>query len=293
MGRGFKSKVLPYLLLLPVVGLTVVFLIIPAAQSFYESFFMTSPFGNRSIFVGFDNFVSLLSSDKYMHSIWISLIFSVIVVSFDLVFGVIFAVLLNNKLKGMTVYRTLLIITYAISPVVAGTIWSLMFAPSTGPITYLLKFFFHINLNWMTSSTAALIIVAISAAWKQLGYNIIFSLAGLQNVPGELLEAADIDGASPLTKFFKITIPIISPTLFFLLVMDMFYSFFQVFGVIDVMTQGGPGYATDILVYQLYKDGFVNLQTGLASSESVLLFLIVFGLVLVQFKFTEKKVFYS
>ncbi|WP_036223332.1 carbohydrate ABC transporter permease [Mesoaciditoga lauensis] len=293
MNARFKSRILPYLFLTPAVGLTIIFLMIPAAQSAYESFFITSPFGNRSIFVGLDNYISLLTSSDYIHSIWISIIFSVIVVSFDLVLGVIFAVLLNNKLKGITVYRTILILTYAISPVVAGTIWSLMFAPSTGPMTYLLKAFFHVNLNWMINPQVALIIVAISAGWKQLGYNIIFSLAGLQNVPGELLEAAEIDGASPLKKFFTITIPLISPTLFFLLIMDMFYSFFQVFGVIDVMTQGGPGYATDILVYQLYKDGFVNMQTGLASSESVLLFLIVLGLVMLQFRFTEKSVFYS
>jgi sn-glycerol 3-phosphate transport system permease protein len=289
----FKSKFLPYLLLLPAIGLTVVFLIIPAIQSFYESFFMTSPFGNKSIFVGWSNFVYLLTSGEYIHSIWISIMFSTMVVSMDLVLGVILAALLNNQIKGITAYRTILILTYAVSPVVAGTIWSLMFAPSTGPITYILKAIFHIDFNWMTSSTAALIIVSISAAWKQLGYNIIFSLAGLQNVPNELLEAADIDGASTIRKFFNITLPLLSPTLFFLLIMDMFYSFFQVFGVIDVMTQGGPGDATNVLVYQLYQDGFVNLQSGLASSESVLLFMIVLGLVLLQFKFTEKSVFYS
>ena len=292
-GRHFPGKILPYILLSPAVGLTIIFLIIPTIQSLYQSFFMISPFGNKSIFVGFENFTTLLTSGDYIHSIVISIIFSIIVVTIDLGLGVIFAVLLNNRLKGMTFYRTTVIFTYAISPVIAGTIWALMFSPSTGPIVYILKAVFGINFNWMTNSWMALVIVAASAAWKQLGYNIIFSLAALQNIPYSLIEAADIDGATPTIKFFKITIPLISPTLFFLLVMDMFYSFFQVFGVVDVMTQGGPGNATTIMVYQLYKDGFVNLRTGVASAESVLLFIVVFILVMIQFRFTEKKVFYT
>ncbi len=293
MGRRFPAKFLPYVLLSPAVGLTIVFLVIPTIQSIYQSFFMVSPFGNKSIFVGLENFTTLLTSGEYIHSIVISVIFSIIVVALDLSLGVIFAVLLNNRLRGMTFFRTTVIFTYAISPVVAGTIWALMFAPSTGPIVYILKRFFGISLNWMTSPGIALFIVAASAAWKQLGYNVIFSLAALQNIPSTLLEAAEIDGATSVVKFFKVTLPLISPTLFFLLIMDMFYSFFQVFGVVDVMTQGGPGDATSIMVYQLYKDGFVNLRTGLASAESVLLFILVFILVMIQFKFTEKRVFYS
>ncbi len=293
MGRKFPAKYLPYVLLSPAVVLTFIFLVIPTIQSVYQSFFMVSPFGNKTIFVGLENFTDLLTSGEYIHSILVSIIFSTIVVVLDLSLGIIFAILLNNRLKGMTFYRTIVIFTYAISPVVAGTIWALMFAPSTGPIVYILKALFGIEVNWMTSPWIALFVVSAAAAWKQLGYNVIFSLAALQNIPSSLLEAADIDGASSFVKFFKVTIPLVSPTLFFLLVMDMFYSFFQVFGIVDVMTQGGPGDATSIMVYQLYKDGFVNLRTGLASAESVLLFIIVFILVMIQFRFTEKKVFYT
>jgi len=205
----------------------------------------------------------------------------------------VLANLLNMKLKGLFIYRTLLIWTYALSPAVAGIIFALIFSPSSGPFNYFLGLLGITKINWMTSPSISLTIVIIAAVWKMLGYNIIFFLAGLQGIPEELLEASAIDGATSFRRFFKIVFPLLSPTTFFLLIMNMLYAFFQVFGMIDVMTKGGPGNATEVLVYKLYKDGFISFNTGFAAAESVMLFIFVAVLTIFQFRFTEKKVFYS
>ena len=290
--RRFKSRVLPYLLLLPSIVVVIIFLIIPSIQSLYLSFFKISPFGDRYFFVGFRNFVKLFTSEEYLHSLIITIIFAASVIAIGITLGLIISTLLNIRLKGLKVYRTLFIWTYSISPAVAGTIWALMFDPATGPITYFLKILGY-EINWRTEPVTALIAIILATSWKMLGYNIVFLLAGLQTIPEELLEAAKIDGAPPLVSFFKITLPLLSPTLFFLLIMNITYSFFQVFGLIDIMTRGGPGNATELLVYKLYKDGFINLQTGYASAQSIVLFVFVVTLTLLQFKYTQRYVFYG
>jgi sn-glycerol 3-phosphate transport system permease protein len=293
MRSSFPNKWLPYLLLSPSVVVVILFLIIPSAQSIYYSFFRLSLFGDKLLFVGWDNFQKLFTSGDYLQSIVRTLIFAFVVVFFGLFIGMSLAVMLNQKLKGLFIYRTLYIWTYALSPAVAGTIWALIFSPSSGPFNYFLDSLFGTSINWMTDSTVAIVIVSIAATWKMMGYNIIFFLAGLQAIPGEMLEAASIDGAGAIRKFFRVTLPLLSPTTFFLLIMNMMYAFFEVFGLIDIMTKGGPGNATEVLVYKLYKDGFVNFNTGLASAQSVTLFVFVAVLTLLQFRFTERKVFYN
>jgi sn-glycerol 3-phosphate transport system permease protein len=293
MNSRFPNRILPYVLLSPSIVVVIVFLIIPTAQSIYTSFFRVSPFGDRRFFVGFENFSRLFESSAYLHSLIITLIFAALVVFIGLSLGTVIAVLLNQKLRGLSFYRTFFIWTYAISPAIAGTIWALMFNPSSGPIVYIIRSITGIGINWMTDRTIALVVVVIAASWKMLGYNIIFYLAGLQAIPEELLESASIDGASSVKKFFRITLPLLSPTTFFLLIMNMLYAFFDVFGLIDIMTKGGPGNATELLVYKLYRDGFLAMNTGFASAQSVVLFVFVAILTILQFKYTERKVFYG
>jgi sn-glycerol 3-phosphate transport system permease protein len=284
---------LPYLLLSPSVAIVVIFLVIPTIQSLYLSFFRISPFGDRKIYVGLSNFSKLFESEAYWNSLIITLIFALAVVAIGISLAVVLASFLNLKLRGMTTVRVLMIWTYAISPALAGTIWALMFDPSSGPLVYIVRQLFGVRLNWMMSGNIALVAIIIAASWKMLGYNIIFFLAGLQMIPDELLEAASIDGASPVRRFFRITLPLLSPTTFFLLIMNTLYAFFQVFGLIDVMTRGGPGDATEVLIYKLYRDGFVTMDTGYASAQSVVLFVFVAILTVLQFKYAERRVFYG
>ena len=268
MQRRFPNRVLPYILLSPSIVIVIIFLIVPTVQSIYMSFFRVSPFGDRKFFVGFENFTRLFQSSAYLHSLIITLIFAVLVVLIGLSLGTVIAVLLNQKLRGLFVYRTFFIWTYAISPAIAGTIWALMFNPSSGPIVYIIRSITGIGINWMTDRNLALAVVVIAASWKMLGYNIIFYLAGLQAIPEELLESASIDGASGVTKFFKIILPLLSPTTFFLLIMNMLYAFFDVFGLIDIMTKGGPGDATDVPSKFIMDNLFERQNIGLASAAS-------------------------
>ncbi|MFN3283347.1 MAG: carbohydrate ABC transporter permease [Pseudothermotoga sp.] len=293
MHSKFPNRLMPYLLLLPSILVILIFFLIPTIRSIYQSFFRVSPFGDRRIFVGFGNFSRLFSSSAYVDSLVRTLIFAGSVVVIGLVFCVIVAALLNQRLKGMTIYRTFFIWTYAISPAIAGTVWALMFNPATGPAVYLIKLLTGKTINWMNDGNLALAIVITAAVWKMMGYNVIFYLAGLQAVPDELLEAASIDGANGIKRFFKITLPLLSPTTFFLLIMNMLYAFFEVFGLIDIMTKGGPGNATEILVYKLYRDGFIAIDIGFASAQSVVLFVFVTILTILQFKYTQQKVFYG
>ncbi|HEY8542843.1 MAG TPA: sugar ABC transporter permease [Pseudothermotoga sp.] len=293
MHSKFPNRIMPYILLLPSIAVIVVFFLIPTIRSIYQSFFRVSPFGDRRIFVGFGNFSRLFSSTAYVDSLIRTLIFAGSVVLIGLVFCVIVAALLNQKLRGMTIYRTFFIWTYAISPAIAGTVWALMFNPATGPVVYLIKLLTGKTINWMNDGNLALAIVIIAAVWKMMGYNIIFYLAGLQAVPDELLEAAAIDGANGIKRFIRVTLPLLSPTTFFLLIMNMLYAFFEVFGLIDIMTKGGPGNATEVLVYKLYRDGFIAIDIGFASAQSVVLFIFVTILTVLQFRYTQQRVFYG
>jgi sn-glycerol 3-phosphate transport system permease protein len=248
-------KFLPYILIAPSIAVIFIFLIGPFGQSIYESFFVSTPFGTRTIYVGLRNYIRLFSSPDYLNSVVATFKFAAFVIIIGLSISLAIAQLLNQKIRGVGFYQVALIWTYAISPTIAGVIWASMFAPATGLIPYIVsKLSGGYTMNWMTNGQLALFIVAAAATWKMLGYNIIFFLAGLQNVPDEFLEAAQIDGASPWKAFWRITFPMLSPTTSFLLFVNMLYAFFQVFGLIDIMTRGGPGNATELLVYKLYRD---------------------------------------
>lgn len=286
-------KFLPYLLITPSILVIFVFLIIPFAQSIRESFYTSSPFGTHSIFVGLRNYVRLFSSVEYRSSVFTTFKFSAFVIIVGLSISLGIAQLLNQKIKGVGFYQIALIWTYALSPTVAGVIWASMFAPATGLIPYIVSQLSGYSLNWMTNGNLALLIVAAAATWKMLGYNIVFFLAGLQNVPDEFLEAAQIDGAGPWKAFWKITFPLLSPTTSFLLFVNMLYAFFQVFGLIDIMTKGGPGNATELLVYKLYRDGFIHLNTGFASAQSFVIFFVISIVAIFQLRIATRKSIYS
>ncbi len=294
MQTTFKaSKWLPYLLLSPSVIIVFIFFIIPSAQSLFYSFFRLNITGTRKIFVGLNNFVRLFRDPEYTDSLIRSFLFTVCVVTAGLGISLAIAMVANKGLRVFNVYRTLLIWPYALSPAITGLIWALMFNPTIGVATNILKSLFGISFNYMNDSVHALVFITVTATWKMLGYNIIFFLAGLQTLPGELLEAAIIDGAGKWKSFWKIIFPLLSPTTFFLLVMNTLYSFFQLFGLLHVATGGGPGRATDLLVYKLYRDGFIAMNTGYASAQSIMLLIIVAMVTLLQFKFAEKRVFYG
>ncbi len=285
---------LPYLLILPSVAVIVVFLIVPFAQSVWGSFFVTSPFGTKTIYVGLRNYLELFQSSDYMKSVVVTLYFSAFVVVVGLGASLAIALLLNQKIQGVGFYQIALIWTYALSPAVAGTIWALLFAPATGLVPYLVgRIIPGYTLNWMTNGTLALLVVSAAATWKMLGYNIVFFLAGLQNIPEELLDAARVDGAGPWLTFRHITFPLLSPTTTFLLFMNMLYAFFQVFGLIDIMTQGGPGDATNLLVYNLYRDAFIHLQSGRADAQSVIIFVVIAVAATLQLRAATKKAAYA
>jgi len=287
-------KFLPYILITPSIAVIIIFLIGPFIQSVYTSFFVSTTFGTNTIFVGLRNYIRLFSSPDYLNSAVVTFKFAAFVIIVGLSIALAIAQLLNQKIRGVGFYQVALIWTYAISPTIAGVIWASMFAPSTGLIPYIIsKISGGYTLNWMTNGQLALFIVAAAATWKMLGYNIIFFLAGLQNVPDEFLEAAQIDGANPWKSFWRITFPLLSPTTSFLLFVNMLYAFFQVFGLIDIMTHGGPGNATEILVYKLYRDGFIHLNTGSASAQSFIIFFVISVVAIIQLRIVTKKAIYS
>ncbi len=292
MQSKFPTRLLPYLLLSPSIVIVIVFLIIPSIQSLYLSFFRVSPFGDRLVYVAFDNFIKLLNPE-YLQSFMVTLIFTGAVVVIGLSVCLALAVVANQKIAGIGLYRTALIWPYALSPAVAGTIWALVFDPSTGAFSYFISLASGVMPNWRTNGPFAVVVITLAATWKMVGYNVIFFLAGLQTIPRELIEAAEIDGAGALKRFWKIVFPLLSPMTLFLLIMNTLYGFFQVFGLIDVMTEGGPARATEVLVYKLYYDGFISLKTGYASAQSIVLFSFVAGLTLLQFRFARRWVFYQ
>ena len=270
-----------------------IFLILPSLQALYLSFFEVSPFGNRRIFVGLGNFREILTSDSYRSSLRLSLVFAVAVVVLSMSVSLGMAVLANKPLRGIGFYRTLLLWPYALSPAVAGIVWALLFEPSSGLMTYLLRLTTGLSPNWMMNANYALLVIILAAAWKMLGFNIVFFLAGLQNIPDEMVEAAQMDGASRRQTFWRVVFPILSPMTFFLFIMNSLYAFFEVFGLIDVMTQGGPGGGTEVLIYKLYQDGFISIRWGYASAQSIVLFILVSALTTLQFRYAGRRVFYA
>lgn len=258
-----------------------------------QSLRLVDPFTGRGIFVGLSNFQELLASAEYRHSILVSVVFAGLATVLGMVVSLGLALLVSQPVWGAGTYRTALLWPYALSPAVAGAIWGLVFDPSAGPVTYALYGLTGVRLNWMVDGNLALGVVTLAAVWKMLGYNIVFFLAGLQAIPPDLLEAASVDGASAWKRFWAVRFPLLSPVTFFLLIMNTLQAFFENFGLIDVLTQGGPARATDILVYKLYRDGFVNVQWGLASAQSLALFVMVAVLTVLQFRYAGRRVFYS
>ncbi len=287
----FRSAWLPYALVAPQIAITLVFFFWPAAQAVWYSFQLQDAFGLKTQFVGLQNYAALFKDGNYVASFKTTAIFSVLVAFFGIAISLLLATMADRVLRGAMAYKTLLIWPYAVAPAIAGVLWSFMFAPSIGIITYVLKGW-GIDWNWIIKGDQAMLLVVIAAVWKQISYNFLFFLAGLQSIPKSLIEAAAIDGASPFRRFWTIVFPLLSPTTFFLLVVNCVYAFFDTFGVIDATTQGGPGQSTNILVYKVYHDGVKAADLGGSSAQSVILMFIVIVLTVAQFRFVEKKVQY-
>jgi len=287
----FQNRALPYLLLLPQVAVTLVFFIWPAVQAVWQSFLIEDAFGLSSEFVWFDNFAELFASPLYLDSLQVTVVFSLAVAVLSMGPALLFAVMADRVIKGATGYKALLVWPYAVAPAVAGVLWFFLFNPTVGVLARLLEMVGY-DWNHYVSGTDALVLVVIAAAWKQISYNFLFFLAGLQAIPRSLIEAAAIDGAGPAKRFRTIILPLLSPTTFFLMVVNVVYAFFETFGVIHATTEGGPANATAILVYKVFADGFVGLDLGGSAAQSVILMLIVVALTTLQFKYIERKVQY-
>ncbi len=287
----FKSAWLPYLLVAPQIVVTIVFFFWPAFQAVYQSLLSQDAFGLHSEFVWFENFKTLFADDRYLLSFQTTAIFSLLVASLGLSISLLLAVAADRIVRGAFVYKTLLIWPYAVAPAIAGVLWAFLFAPSIGILGYVLKQW-GVPWNYLLDGDHAMILVVVASVWKQISYNFLFFLAGLQSIPRSLMEAAAIDGASPFRRFWTIVFPLLSPTTFFLLVVNIVYAFFDTFGVIDATTQGGPVTSTQILVYKVYYDGVKAADLGGSSAQSVILMCIVIALSVIQFRFVEKKVQY-
>ncbi len=288
----FRHKWLPYALLAPQLLITLVFFIWPASQALYQSVLRQDAFGLRTEFIGFENFADLFADPTYLSSFHITLVFCLAVASISLGFALMLAVMADRVIKGATTYKTLLIWPYAVAPAIAGVLWYFMFNPSIGINAWILRTVFGYDWNHTLDGGDALLLVIIAAAWKQVSYNFLFFLAGLQAIPRSLIEAAAIDGASPLKRFWTIVFPLLSPTTFFLLVVNVVYAFFDTFGTIHATTNGGPAGATNTLVYKVFNDGFIGLDLGGSAAQSVILMIIVVSLTVVQFRYIERRVEY-
>ncbi len=287
----FESRWLPYVLIAPQMVITLVFFFLPASQAIYQSLLVQDAFGNASQFVWFDNFKDLFRNDEYLASFRVTAVFSLLVAVLGLSISLLLAVLADRVIKSATIYKTLLIWPYAVAPAIAGVLWLFLFNPTLGVVAHWLK---GMGVAWdpLLNGNDALIMVVIAAVWKQISYNFLFFLAGLQSIPKSLIEAAAIDGAGPVKRFVTIVFPLLSPTTFFLLVVNIVYAFFDTFGIIDTATGGGPGQATQILVYKVFADGFKGLDLGSSYAQSVVLMVIVITLTVAQFRYVERKVQY-
>ncbi len=292
MDRFPKHRFLPYGLILPSLSVIIVFLIVPFGQAVYQSFFRVSPFGRQLRFVGWRNYVEMFRSAEYLASFRNTFIFAALVIGLGLSLALFIAVLTTQKIRGAGFYQVAFIWTYAMSPIIAGVMWSLIFDPSIGILTHGIAGLTGYRINYFTDTVAAFILVTVASIWVMLGYNICFFVAGLQNVPHELKEAAAIDGATPWQTFWVVTFPMLSPTTAFLVFVNTVYAFFQSFGLIDVVTQGGPNRTTEFLIYKIYRDGFGRMQEGQAAAQSVVLFILVAIVGAVQISTSTKKAGY-
>jgi sn-glycerol 3-phosphate transport system permease protein len=287
----FRSRWLPYALVAPQLAITILFFFWPASQALYQSLLLQDPFGTSVQFVGLDNFRTLFNDESYLASFKVTVVFSVLVATIGLSFSLLLAVMADRIAKGALVFRTLLIWPYAVAPAIAGVLWVFLFSPVIGILPYWLE---TVGVHWnhLLDGRQAMMLVVTAAVWKQVSYNFLFFVAGLQSIPKSLIEAAAIDGAGPMRRFWTIVFPLLSPTTFFLLVVNIVFAFFDTFGIIDSATQGGPGQATTVLVYKVFQDGFRGLDLGGSAAQSVILMAIVITLTVVQFRYIERKVQY-
>ena len=287
----FPNKVLPYALLLPQLAVTVVFFLWPAGQAVWQSFLREDAFGLKTTFVGMGNYQRLLADPSYVNSIGVTAVFSISVAVLSLGAALILALAVDRMIRSAQAYTTLLVWPYAVAPAVAGVMWWFIFNPTIGILPYLLDMLGY-DWNHSLNTGDAMVLVVIAASWKQISYNFLFFVAGLQSIPNSLKEAAAIDGAGPLKRFWTIVFPLLSPTTFFLLVVNVVYALFDTFPVIHSTTGGGPSQGTNILVFKVFLDGFINQNFGSSSAQSVVLMLIVIALTVIQFRWIERRVEY-
>ncbi len=287
----FRSKWLPYALVAPQVAITLVFFFWPAAQALWQSMLLEDAFGASRQFVGLDNFRDLFKDDAYLNSFRITMEFSVAVAVLGLSIALLLAAMADRVVRGATFYKTLLIWPYAVAPAVVAVLFVFLFSPTLGIIAHALQ---RMGIEWdyLLNGDQAMLLIIMAAVWKQISYNFLFFLAGLQAIPRSLIEAAAIDGAGPMRRFWTIVFPLLSPTTFFLLVVNIVYAFFDTFAIVDAATQGGPARATEILVFKVFQDGFKALDLGGSAAQSVILMAIVIALTVVQFRYIERKVQY-
>ncbi|AVV35874.1 sn-glycerol-3-phosphate ABC transporter permease UgpA [Pantoea agglomerans] len=288
----FRTSLLPYLLVLPQLLITAIFFLWPAGEALWYSLQSLDPFGISSSFVGLENFRRLFADPYYLDSFWTTIKFSGMVTVFGMVFSLLLAALVDYVVRLRRLYQTLLLLPYAVAPVVAAVLWMFLFNPGLGLFSYLLN---HIGYNWnyAQNSGQAMFLIVLASIWQQMSYNFLFFFAALQSIPKSLVEAAAIDGAGPVRRFFNLSLPLITPVSFFLLVVNLIYAFFDTFPVIDAATGGGPVQATTTLIYKIYREGFTGLDLSSSAAQSVVLMLLVIGLTVLQFRFVERKVQYQ
>jgi sn-glycerol 3-phosphate transport system permease protein len=289
---GFGCSWLPYALVLPQLLITAIFFLWPAGQALWYSVQTLDPFGLSSTFAGMTNFTQLFQDPYYLDSFYTTLKFSFMVAFIGLAVSLFFAALVDQVVRGSRIYQTLMILPYAVAPAVAAVLWMFLFSPGLGLITHFLGSMGY-NWNHAQNSGQAMFLVVLASVWKQISYNFLFFLAALQSIPKSLVEAAAIDGAGPVRRFFNLVLPLISPVSFFLLVVNLVYAFFDTFPVIDAATAGGPVQATTTLIYKVYREGFSGLDLSSSAAQSVILMMLVCGLTFIQFRFVERKVRYQ
>jgi sn-glycerol 3-phosphate transport system permease protein len=287
----FGDRALPYALLLPQLAVTGIFFLWPAAQAFRQSFLREDAFGFKTSFVWFENYAKLFADPQYHNSLRVTVVFSIGVAALSIIVALVLALAVERMLRSSQFYTTLLVWPYAVAPAVAGILWWFLFNPTIGILPYLLDMVGY-DWNHGLARADAMILVIVAASWKQISYNFLFFVAGLKAIPHSLIEAAAIDGAGPFKRFFTIVFPLLSPTTFFLLVVNIVYAMFDTFAVIDATTEGGPAQSTNILVYKVFQDGFIGLNLGSSAAQSVVLMAIVIALTFIQFRWIERKVQY-
>ncbi|SFP49576.1 sn-glycerol-3-phosphate ABC transporter permease UgpA [Tranquillimonas alkanivorans] len=287
----FRHRWLPYLLVAPQIVITAVFFLWPASQAIYQSVLREDAFGLKTEFVGLANFERLFSDSAYLESFWTTIVFSALVAGLSMGIALVLAVMADRVIKSALVYRTVLIWPYAVAPAIAGVLWWFLFNPTIGIGAYAMG---QLGYDWnhFQDGNDAMALIVIAAAWRQVSYNFLFFLAGLQAIPRSLIEAAAIDNAGPFKRFWSIQLPLLSPTVFFLLVVNVVYAFFETFGIVHATTGGGPGNETVILVYKVWRDAFEGLNLGSSAAQSVILMVIVIALTAIQFRYIERRVEY-